>query len=385
MNNHLVPPCLCVLNEALLLVVLRANVLRGRGVRGRVWEVALLVNSETTNMMFENRNWSKILSKCSETCERIAGPPFSRCSQWEEFWRHRTGRPLVAPPFSFQIESLPAKLSCSSHRGEVKAFGHIGGRSDSVRKRLLLTKPDKMSYFYFTETKIGGGWLEWLKMNLGRIGRKLASKCWDVSRLALATSSSPMSLLLIIGFPFPSNITILLRTPEPARRSSSARVIFGENDEKLDCVETDLIVISTHHGSFNTPQPVMLQPTRGPQSPESPEKDQWWRMPNNWREYKMNWLTQTDHLQVGPAALYNGTICLDPTRHFSSVHPIVKSWDGKCCRALQCRAVQSWQEWEQALASYMYKVIVRPGPVKCRILCHHNVFIKLYVEELMNT
>ena len=56
MNNHLVPPCLCVLNEALLLVVLRANVLRGRGVRGRVREVALLVNSESTNMMFENKN-----------------------------------------------------------------------------------------------------------------------------------------------------------------------------------------------------------------------------------------------------------------------------------------------------------------------------------------
>ena len=50
MNNHLVPPCLCVLNEALLLVVLRANVLRGRGVRGRVREVALLVNSKTTNI-----------------------------------------------------------------------------------------------------------------------------------------------------------------------------------------------------------------------------------------------------------------------------------------------------------------------------------------------
>ena len=50
----MVPPCLCVLNEALLLVVLRANVLRGRGVRGRVREVALLVNSKTTNIMFEN-------------------------------------------------------------------------------------------------------------------------------------------------------------------------------------------------------------------------------------------------------------------------------------------------------------------------------------------
>ena len=51
---------------------------------------------------------------------------------------------------------LPIK-SDSSHRGEVKAFGHIGGWSDSVRKRLLLTKPDKMFYFYFTESKIGGG------------------------------------------------------------------------------------------------------------------------------------------------------------------------------------------------------------------------------------
>ena len=55
MNNHLVPPCLCVLDEALLLVVLRANVLRGWGVRGRVREVALFVNSETTNIMFENK------------------------------------------------------------------------------------------------------------------------------------------------------------------------------------------------------------------------------------------------------------------------------------------------------------------------------------------
>ena len=155
MNNHLVPPCLCVLNEALLLVVLRANVLRGWGVRGRVREVALLVNSETTNIMFENKTWSEILSKCPQTYERIAGLLFSRCSQWEEFWRHRTGRPLVAPPFSFQIESLPAKLSCSSHRGEVKAFGHIGGWSDPVRKRLLLTEPDKMSYFYFTNQKWG--------------------------------------------------------------------------------------------------------------------------------------------------------------------------------------------------------------------------------------
>ena len=97
-----------------------------------------------------------------------------------------------------------------------------------------------------------------MKMNLGRIGRKLASKCCDVSRLALATSPSPMSLLLIIGFPFPSNITILLRTPEPAKRSRSARVIFGKNDEKPDCVQTDLIVISTHHGSSYTPQPAML-------------------------------------------------------------------------------------------------------------------------------
>ena len=51
MNNHLVPPCLCVLDEALLLVVLRANVLRGWGVRGRVREVALFVNSETTNII----------------------------------------------------------------------------------------------------------------------------------------------------------------------------------------------------------------------------------------------------------------------------------------------------------------------------------------------
>ena len=60
-----------------------------------------------------------------------------------------------------------------------------------------------------------------------------------------------------------------------------------------------------------------------------------------------------------PAVLYNATICLDPTRHFSPVHPIVKS-----------RAYVGWTAVQQCSKKHntdtaSSTTITMPGPAKC--------------------